>query len=360
MNLKKLGQIFLCVACCGSLEAAQLPVTLNSLTPFGVLGASTVTNSGPSVINGNLGLSPGSAVTGFPPGSVTGVMHITDPTAATAQGDLTTAYNDAATFHRDGDVPTTANGDQGGNTLAPGLYAASSVMSVGIGETLTLAGSANSVWVFQVGTGLTVLGQVILTGGAQASNVFWQVGSSATIGTGATMVGTIMAQASVTLGTGASLAGRAFARTGAVTLLSNSVVQPGPPNISGTPPALSVVCPGNVAYVGVPYSSAAVATGGVSPYTYSITGALPPVLTLNGSTGAVTGTPTTGGPDTFTINAFDSALIPNVANNSCSITTIAGGGGTSSGVPTLSTWGLGLLAILLAGYAVLFSRKTYV
>jgi hypothetical protein len=295
-------------------------VVLGSTSTFAVLGASTVTNSGPTLLNGNLGLSPGTSVTGFPPGSVAlpyGI-HIADSVAGTAQTDLTAAYNDAATPNRDGGPVITIAGDLGGQTLGPGLYNASS--SIGITGTLTLNGGANSIWVFQIGSALTaaVGSQVLLTGGAQAANVFWQIGSSATINAGATFVGTILAQASVSLGTGAALNGRAFARTGAVTLLSNTIVQPGPP-VTGLPLVLNVVCPNSAAQIGTAYNSIVVAMGGTPPYTYSVTGSLPAGLILTGLTGAIMGTPTTLGLVSFTVHVTDSAA--GNASQSCSITT---------------------------------------
>ena len=146
----------------------------------------------------------------------------------TAQGDLTTAYNDAAAAP--GGAVLTA--DIGGETLAPGVYKTTSAQpSLGITGNLTLdgGGDSNAVWIFQIVSSLTTAAtnsQVILTNGATAQNVFWQVGSSATLGTTTTFAGSIMAQASVTLGTGATLNGRALARTGAVTLLSNPVNVP--------------------------------------------------------------------------------------------------------------------------------------
>jgi hypothetical protein len=194
---------------------------------FGVLAGSTVTNSGPTLVIGNLGVSPGTAITGFMgiapggPGIVNGTIHSADAFAAQAQNELTTAYNAAA-----GAASTaTKNGDLGGQTLFPGVYTASS--SLGITGTVTLdaQGNPNAQFIFQIGSALTtaVSSNVVLINGAQAGNVFWQIGSSATLGTTSTFAGNILALASISFGTGATLQGRALARTGAVTMLSNTV-----------------------------------------------------------------------------------------------------------------------------------------
>jgi hypothetical protein len=196
-------------------------VGLGSASGYPVLAASTVTSTGATAITGKLGLSPGTSVTGFPPGTVTGAQDIANAAAAQAQLDLTTAFNDAA--NRSGG--TLIVGDLGGQTLPPGVYKSNS--SVGLTGVLTLdaQGNAAAVWIFQIPSTLTVANaaSVVLANGALAANVFWQVGSSATIGTTATMLGTIMAQASVTINTGATLSGRAMARTGAVTLQANTI-----------------------------------------------------------------------------------------------------------------------------------------
>jgi len=198
-------------------------VGLGSLVNFRVLSSSTVANTGPTFVDGDVGVSPGSSVTGFPPGTLSGSTHAADATAAIAQSDLTTAYNDAA-----GRPPgASVSGNIGGQTLAPGVFTSTSSLAISSGDlTLTGLGDSNAVFIFQIASALTVTSgrQVILAGGAQASNVFWQIGSSATIGTNADFSGTVMAQASVTLETGATLHGRAFGRTGGVTLDSNDVV----------------------------------------------------------------------------------------------------------------------------------------
>lgn len=211
-----------------SAAVCQSAVNLKSASNFLVLAGSTVTNIGPSVLTGgNLGLSPGSAVTGFPPGTLTppAVMHVTDPIAAQAQLDLTAAYNYAAGVQGAAVLP----GDMAGLTFTPGVYKTSSTVMLSSGNvTLDAQGNANAVFIFQVGSTLTTLGstQVVLAGSAQAKNVFWQVGSSATLGTNSIFMGTIMALQSITLDTGASLTGRALARNGAVTLDSNSITVP--------------------------------------------------------------------------------------------------------------------------------------
>lgn len=211
-----------------SAVTCQAPVPLKSAGNFKVLAGSTVTNTGPTTITGgDLGLSPGSAVTGFPPGQVIspGVMHITDPVAAQAQLDLTAAYNYAANLPPGTVLP----GDMSGLTLAPGVYTNASTVMLSAGTvTLDGQGNADAVFIFQIGSTLTTIGstQVVLAGNAQAKNIFWQVGSSATLGTNSSFSGTIMALQSITLDTGASLQGRALARNAAVTLDSNTITDP--------------------------------------------------------------------------------------------------------------------------------------
>lgn len=205
-----------------------MPLTITqqlaSAANFAVLGSSTVTNSGNTVITGgNLGLYPGTSVTGFPPGIVVppAVEHITDQTANQAELDARTAYTVYSTL-----PPGTIVSELAGMVLTPGTYTALSGLDLSVGGTVTLSGNGN--FIFQVGSALTINvgATVLLTNGALAQNVFWAVGSSATIGTSAVMVGDVVAQSSVSLGTGASLAGRAIGLTGAVTLLGNAITMP--------------------------------------------------------------------------------------------------------------------------------------
>jgi len=204
-------------------------VPLGSDATFAVLGGSTVTNSGPTIVTGDLGVSPGTAVTGFGPGGGTvtgGSIHAGDPTAAQAQLDLTTAYNNAAGRVNPNAVPA----DIGGMVIAPGLYKAPVSLAITGNVTLDGQNNPNSVFIFQMASTLTTApnSSVSLINSANACNVFWQVGSAAILNTGSVFNGTILAQSSISLGTGATLNGRLLARAGAVTLLSNIVTKTGP------------------------------------------------------------------------------------------------------------------------------------
>jgi hypothetical protein len=206
----------------------QAPVPLGSAANFVVLAGSTVTNTGATTLTGDLGVSPGTAVTGFPPGTVTGAMHAGDPAAAQAQIDLTTAFNDAA--GRTVGAVTVA-GNLGGQTLTPGLYKSTSSLEISSGDlTLDAQGNADAVFIFQMASTLTTTAgrQVILSGGAKAANVVWQVGSSATLGTTSVFQGNILAAQSITLNTGATLDGRALTRIAAVALDANTITKPAP------------------------------------------------------------------------------------------------------------------------------------
>jgi len=206
--------------------AADAPVDLGTAGSFAVLGGSTVTNTGPSVISGNLGVSPGNAVTGFPPGIViNGVIHATDAVATQAQSDLTVAYNTAASSTLTDDV---TGQDLGGLTLVPGVYEATSSMQLTGALTLDAQGDPDARFVFKAGSTLTTASNsaVALINGASPCNVYWQVGSSATLGTNTTFVGSIMALTSATLVTGSSVEGRVLARNGAVTLDTNDITAP--------------------------------------------------------------------------------------------------------------------------------------
>jgi hypothetical protein len=209
-------------------QACAGPITFG--TPgcsAGILAATAVTNTGPSTINADVDISPNglSSITGFPPGTFTGMEHGADTTAAAAQSQLTAAHNAAAGAPGGLAIPA----DIGGKTYAPGVYTAPGTLAItGI---LTLTGPG--VFIFQIPTAMTTAdgspsvpaSQVILTGGALAQNVFWETGTAAvTLGSYSTFAGTIMAHTSITLNTGAVLNGRAQAQTGAVTLTGTNTI----------------------------------------------------------------------------------------------------------------------------------------
>ncbi|MEV6620579.1 ice-binding family protein [Amycolatopsis sp. NPDC051106] len=205
--------------------AAEAPVGLGTAGSYSVLGGQTVTNTGPSTLDRDLGVWPGTAITGFPPGTAAGATHAGDAVAGQAQSDLVVAYDDAA-----GRAPT-ANvaGDLVGRTLVGGVYKSSGPLALGGTLTLDGQGTSGTVWIFQVASTLITASAstVNLINGAQACNVFWQVGSSATLGTHSKFVGTIMALTSITVTTGTVVAGRALARNGQVSLDDNTFTTPG-------------------------------------------------------------------------------------------------------------------------------------
>jgi hypothetical protein len=211
------------------ITAAETKVELGSASSFGALAGTTITNAPGAditVINGDIGVYPGTEVTGFPPGVVTGNIYAGTPEAAQAQVDLETAYNDAASRST---APITVAGNLGGQTLFPGLYKSTSSLAVSSGElTLDAQGNPEAVFIFQIASTLTTTPgrQVILAGGAKASNIFWQVGTSATFGTTSVFKGNVLAAVSITVNTGASLEGKALARSGAVTLSGGTKVSP--------------------------------------------------------------------------------------------------------------------------------------
>jgi hypothetical protein len=203
-------------------------VPLGTSVDYSVLGASTVTNTGSSILNASLGLSPGTSITGFPPGLVIapGTIEATTPAAAQAQADLTAAYLDAA--GRSVDVTTTA--DLVNLTLVAGVYSGPSKSPLSLTGPLVLDGAGNndSVFIFQTNSTLTTASNstITLINGAQECNVFWQVGSSATLGTGSAFAGNILAMSSITVTSGVTVHGRALARGAAVTLDTDTFTVP--------------------------------------------------------------------------------------------------------------------------------------
>lgn len=225
----KLKQFPLILAASGLLALAAArqasAVTLGTASSFAVLGASTVTNTGPSVVHGDLGVSPGTAVTGFPPGNVVnGSIHSADAAAGLAQSDAMAAYT-ALKGMASPPANDLTGQDLGGLTLVPGVYHFSSSAFLTGALTLDAKGDANALFVFQMGSTLVTASnsEVLVINGGSGCNVYWQVGSSATLGTGTNFVGRILALASITLTTNASVEGSAMALTAAVTMDSNDV-----------------------------------------------------------------------------------------------------------------------------------------
>lgn len=337
---------FMTLASAEPAQAASVlngPIDLGTSSTYGVLAASELTNTGPTTVVGDIGVDPGSSITGFggPDGSNTGEVHVSDGPALQAQSDLTTAYNDAA-----GLTPTSIGlAELNGMSLAPGVYSGGA-LSISDNGSLTLAGTADSIWVFQAASSLTIgsATHITITGGGSACNVFWQIGTSASIGTSAQFQGTVMADQSITAATGASIVGRLLAKNAAVTLQSNSITVPAgcapgnPPATtddlaisSGTPPT---------AEVGTPYEFAVTAT---APTSFQVTsGALPAGLEMDESTGVIAGTPTTPGVSTFIVTADNGG--PSNATASLTI---------STQLRTLAATGVVPLPGLMVGFAFL-------
>jgi Ice-binding-like/WxL domain surface cell wall-binding len=289
-------------ALAGDAQAASGPsaVALGSAASFGVIGGTTVTSAGVSTVNGDLGVSPGTAVTGFPPGVLTGTLHPGDAVATQAHADLATAYTDAA-----GRTPTAPiDGDLGGVTLTPGVYAAGAALTLAGTLTLDAQGDPSAVFILQAGStlGTGANSQVALAGGAQACNVFWQVGTSATLGASSELAGTILASTSISMGDSVTIDGRALARDGAVTLINDTVSVPQcAGSLSNTAPAITPFTAGltgrnQTVTTAVGAWSVTDARGNNAGYSVTVT-ASPP--TVNGSSaaagtgGSLTLTPTT-------------------------------------------------------------------
>ena len=213
------------VLICGLLglnASAAINVDLGTADSFAVLGASSVTNTGSSVLGGNVGVFGGSAISGFPPGVVNGTMHSADAVAQQAQLDMTTAYNAAGSQGCDQNL----GGDLGGLTLLPGVYCFASSAALTGNLTLNAQGNPSSVFIFKIGSTLITApaSSVSFLNQGQGGSVYWHVGSSATLDTTTQFTGNILAQESITLNTGATIdCGRALARTGAVTMDTNTI-----------------------------------------------------------------------------------------------------------------------------------------
>jgi hypothetical protein len=252
--------------------AGPTPVGLGTAGAFAVLAGSGITNTGASVIDGDIGSYPTTSISGFPPGLVNGTDHGGDAVTQGAKADLTTAYDDAAGRMPATSVPT----ELGGSTLIPGVYDSASG-TLGITGTVILDGQGdpNAVFIFQTESTLITASSstVSLIGSAQACNVFWQVGSSATVGGSSTFVGTILALTSITLVANANVDGRLLARNGAVGLDSNHVAvsactTPGPsatPSPSTTPGPSATPSPSTTPSPSATPVASVLETGAASP-----------------------------------------------------------------------------------------------
>ncbi|HEX8251854.1 MAG TPA: ice-binding family protein [Thermoanaerobaculia bacterium] len=337
---------------------ASAQIALDTAENFAVLAGSAVTNTGATVVSGEVGVSPGSSVTGFPPGViVNGTIHAADAVAGQAQTDLTDAYNTAAGIA----CTTNLTGQNlGGLTLTPGVYCFDSSAALTGTLTLDLQGNPNAFFLFKIGSTLTTASgsSVVLTnagGTGCPANVFFQVGSSATFGTGSTFVGNVLALTSITLTTGTNLNGRVLARNGAVTLDTNNVTScaaaPACPTITVNPASL----PGGT--VGSAYNQTLTASGSPGPFTFTVTsGALPNGLTLNSTTGALTGVPTVAATSNFTITATDAALCS--GQRAFSIIIAPAAPGEVAPVPALDYAGIAVLAIALGAAALFVMSRT--
>jgi len=205
---------------------AVATISLAGASDLAVIAGTAITSTGATTVTGDIALSPGSSIGGFPPGILNGSQQINNNISSQAKLDLTAAYNDAA--GRTSTEMVTLSGNIGGLTLTPGLYKSTSSLAISSGDlTFDAKGDASAIFIIQIASSLTTTSgrKVILSGGAQASNIFWQVGSSATFGTTSVFKGTILAMQSITFNTGATLDGRAFARTGGVTMQGNTIVK---------------------------------------------------------------------------------------------------------------------------------------
>jgi hypothetical protein len=323
--------------------------SLGSAESFGVLAYSTVTNTGSSIINGSVGVSPGSAITGFPPGVVVnGALHANDGVASQAYADFATAYNAYV-----GLVSPPANdltgSDLGGMTLTPGIYHFDTEAASGGILTLDAQNDPNARFVIKIGTTLITSSSssVVLINQADARKVFFQVGSSATLGSGSSFIGNILAYASITAVGGTNVTGRLFALTGAVTMDSNGVSSPGltPSQLLNISTRLKVQTGESVSIAGfiitgnVPKK---VIVRGIGPSLDGVNSLADPVLELHGPTGALIAT-NDNWKDSQQTEIQNTTIAPTNDLESAIVATLAPGGYTAVLAGQNGTNGVGLV-----------------
>ena len=316
-----------------------------------MLAGSAVTNTGPTTITGDVGVSPGSAITGFPPGAVvSGTTHSADASALQAQSDLTTAYTNLAGQPCNTDL---TGQDLGGRTLTAGVYCFSSTAQLTGTLTLDAQGDVAAVFIFQVGSALTTASDsnVVVINGGSNCNTFWQIGSSAVLGTKTSFAGNLLALTSITLNTNATINGRLLARNGAVTLQSNSAA------VCSAACAAIALAPSSLpnATVGIAYSQALIASGGTGPYSFTVTsGVLPAGLSLSAA-GVLSGSATSAGSFSFGVTATGAGAC--AGSQPITVLVVRGVAGIPTPLPALSLWASIILLFGLVGIVYTKSFK---
>jgi len=350
VGVASVAALGLLVALPGSAQAAATPIPLGNADPFVVLAGQTITNTGTTTITGDIGISPGSSLTGGPPLMIlNGTSHVADPVALGAQAALGTAFDNAA-----GQTPATAiPSELGGSTLVPGIYS-SGVFTITNTLTLDAGNNPNAVFVFQSAATLNAAAgsRVNLINGASPCNVFWLVRSSATLETTANFSGNILALTDVHLRTGATVQGRALARNGEITLDANTITRPAcgatPPVIAapGAPTGVTVT-PGN----GQAVVSWTPSVSGGAATSFTVTASPGGMsVTTTGTTATVTGL-TNGTSYTFTVTATNSAGTAVSVASAAAIPAAAGVvpvGAPATGDGSTSGGGSSLLGLLAA------------